>query len=137
MFLLPFIFFVLATFNVQNLYISQSNEMVNITCTFAKGSFADGCTVTFNSTLTVNITKPNGSNIATVSTRVSEGLYYIDAYDIMNEERSDFVAVELIDPFTFTSVFANSLTQDHPSSTQAVVSTSDNNKNSLYISLSG
>ena len=111
--------------------------MVNITCTFAKGSFADGCAVTFNSTLTVNITKPNGSNSATVDTRVSEGLYYINAYDIMNEERDYFVAVELIDPFTFTSVLANRLTQNHPSSTQAVVSTSDTKNNSLYISLSG
>ena len=58
----------------------------------------------FSDMLIVNITKPSKLNTATCNITVSEGVYTISAFDIIDGKRSDHQAFELRDRFTVSVV---------------------------------
>ena len=54
--------------------LDHSKLYVNITCIFARGASALGCSICFGNHLQVNVTRENGSSIAMKNVRLSNEL---------------------------------------------------------------
>ena len=74
--------FILATFHVQSIDVSQNNEYVSVKCIFARDSPATGCLVKFNGTMEINMIKSN-NNVAVANVTLEEGEYNVSVFDIV------------------------------------------------------
>ena len=83
--------FILATFHVQSIDVSQNNEYVAVTCIFARNSPATGCLVKFNGSMEINMIKSN-NNLAVANVTLEEGEYDMSVFDIVGGEASTLEA---------------------------------------------
>ena len=90
----------LATFHVQELnIIDLSNGLVSVTCVFAEGSLADGCSVGFkneqNESWEHVIYKMLGKDSVNEVISIPNGIYHtVNVYDIVNGTTSDLISID-------------------------------------------
>ena len=97
----------LATFHVQELnVIDLSNGLVSVTCVFAEGSLADGCSVEFineqNESWEHVIYKTLRKDSVNEVITIPNGIYHtVNVYDIVNGVTSDVISIIYTIDFIF------------------------------------